>query len=65
MPWFLRRRLPPATSAESRSSIELTRNAKGDTQVSVKVYRDPGQEDEALEKAIDLYTKLCERFVPA
>lgn len=33
---------------ETRSSIELTRNAKGDYQWSIKAYFDEGHEDDAL-----------------
>jgi len=45
---------------ENLSSVKLVRNAKGTTQVEVKVYNeDP---DKASTKATSLYKELCEKF---
>jgi hypothetical protein len=50
-----------ATQAnEDHTSVELTRNAKGDTQVKVAV-RDPDP-DAAAAKAHELYVGLCAIF---
>jgi len=47
-------------SHESISSVELTRNAKGGTQIKVKVYNeDPGV---ASTKCIEIYNSLCETY---
>jgi len=35
---------------ETRSSIEVTRNAKGDPQWTIKAYCEDGQEEEALDR---------------
>lgn len=50
---------------ESRSSVKLTRNAKGDTQVECKVYApsDDLFDVDATEKAaVELYDRLCARY---
>jgi hypothetical protein len=39
---------PVAQIPQSRSSVELTRNAKGDYQWSLKVYFDEGAQEQAL-----------------
>lgn len=46
--------------AESRSSVKLTRNAKGDTQIEVKVYVGDSDDDleHARQKAVDVYNQL-------
>lgn len=45
---------------ESLSSVELSRNAKGGTQIKVKIYNeDP---DIANTKAADLYDALCKKY---
>lgn len=49
---------------ESRSSVKLTRNAKGDCQLEVKVYEgyDPGEFAAAKAEAITAYRELEREF---
>lgn len=47
---------------DSRSSVEISRNAKGDTQWVVKTYRDPGQEDEAKEVTQRIHDELTRLY---
>lgn len=47
---------------DSRSSVEITRNSKGETQFVVKVYRDPGLEEEAQQVAQAIYDELSARY---
>jgi len=51
---------------ESRSSVKLVRNAKGDTQVEVKVYVGDSQEqvDQARDLAVRAYQELVRNFAP-
>jgi tRNA threonylcarbamoyladenosine modification (KEOPS) complex Pcc1 subunit len=55
---------PEAQQAESaRSSVKLTRNAKGETQVEVKCYAADGEDVFTAEKeAISAYERLCARY---
>lgn len=50
---------------ESRSSVALTRNAKGETQVAVKFYAS-GEDTLALEamerEALAAYERLCAKY---
>ena len=41
----------------SLSSVEISENAKGIAQITIKVYREPGKEQEALDEAIRLYNE--------
>jgi len=50
---------------ESRSSVEITRNAKGETQWAVKVYRDPGEEEDAKTIAVRLDQALRQLYYPS
>lgn len=56
----------PETQPETgRSSVTLTRNAKGDTQISVKLYADPDAgrgETDTANLAADLYDQLRQRY---
>lgn len=49
---------------ESRSSVKLTRNAKGDTQIDVKVYVGDSEHDidDAKAKAIEVYNSLAAEY---
>lgn len=49
-------------ATEPQSSVELSRNAKGETQITVKVYdADP---DVASGTAQSLYDSLCRQYAP-
>ncbi len=50
---------------ETTSSIELTRNAKGDYQWCCKIYFELGQEDEALGRLSTIDAALRVRFLVA
>ena len=39
------------------SSVEISENAKGIAQITIKVYREPGKEQEALDEAMRLYNE--------
>ncbi len=52
------------TQHESKSSVEISRNARGETQFSIKVYRDPGKEDEAATEASRIYEDLTKLYYP-
>jgi len=54
--------MPEAVQAttESVSSVELTRNAKGGTQIKVKVYNENA--DEASSKCEVIYKALCKEY---
>ena len=41
----------------SLSSVEISENAKGIAQITIKVYREPGKEQEALDEAMRLYNE--------
>lgn len=43
-----------------KSSVEITRNAKGDTQFTVKSRADTVVEAEAV--AVEAYDRLCSRY---
>jgi hypothetical protein len=50
---------------ESRSSVKLVRNSKGDTQIESKVYAssdDPFDVAMMEKAAIELYDRLCQRY---
>jgi hypothetical protein len=52
---------------ETRSSLELTRNAKGDYQWVIKAYYDgtvDGEEDAATSRVERIDTKLREMYLP-
>ena len=52
---------PTSPAAESRSSVEIKQNAKGEPAVSVKVYAETASlhgADAAAEKAIELYRSV-------
>lgn len=52
------------TQHESRSSVEISRTAKGEATWSVKVYRAPGEEDEAKKVAQRINEELTQEFYP-
>lgn len=56
--------VPTATEEGQRSSVKLVRNAKGDTQIEVKVYVGDGQDliDEARNRAVSTYRTLEREF---
>ena len=51
------------TTRESISSVELSRNAKGGTQVKVKVYNDNPEDAQATAEKV--YTDLCKKYPQA
>ena len=53
---------PNAFASESRSSVEIKQNAKGEPVVTVKVYAatlDDAGVDEAAAKAVATYQQVC------
>jgi len=50
---------------ESKPSIEISRNSKGETQIAVKVYGEPGEEDQAKETAVRIYRELTDLYYPS
>lgn len=55
---------PEQQQLESRSSVKLTRNAKGDCQIEVKVYEgfDSAQFEFAKARAVEAYRELERAF---
>ena len=49
---------------ETRSSIELTRNAKSDYQWVIKIYYADGEQGVALQEIIQADEKLRFRYIP-
>ena len=49
---------------ETRSSIELTLNAKRDYQFSIKIYFENGLEDEALARIEKIDAALRSKYLP-
>jgi hypothetical protein len=45
---------------ETPSSVEITRNAKGDAQFVVKLYAEVGDEEATAERAIALYERMTQ-----
>ena len=56
--------LVASLARESRSSITLTRNAKGDYQWEIKIYYEDGEDGFAEEALRKLDTKLRRAFLP-
>ncbi len=54
--------MPPPESTDSRSSVEIAENTKGRPVVKVKVYREPGDEEAAKDKAMEMYASLTEEL---
>ncbi len=49
---------PATLQRETPSSVEITRNSKGEIQFSIKVYAAVGEEDDAAFHAIEIFERL-------
>jgi hypothetical protein len=52
----------PTTTREAPSSVEITRNAKGTVQWSIKVYAAVGEEEDAMQVATALDAALKDTY---
>ncbi|MDE2104999.1 MAG: hypothetical protein KGL39_47615 [Patescibacteria group bacterium] len=48
----------------TRSSVELSKNAKGDYQWVIKAYFEDGQEDDALDRLKHIDDELRKQYAP-